>query len=137
MVRWSTTVRPTIEPRPRFGRIAAQDASRHPRSGAIVRGNTVRWTIVDTGPLQDLLRISRHADDDQRIETGCRSDGERLITFSTSAVAVCRSSASCGLVEQPHVLDGDHGLVGEGLQQLDVDALKTGRASFCWWRSRR
>ena len=24
------------------------------------------------------------------------------------------------LVEQPHVLDGDHGLVGEGLQQLDV-----------------
>src|SRR5262249_42092719 len=25
-----------------------------------------------------------------------------------------------GLVEQTHVLDGDHGLVGEGLQQLDV-----------------
>ena len=25
-----------------------------------------------------------------------------------------------GLVEQPRVLDGDHGLVGEGLQQLNV-----------------
>ena len=25
-----------------------------------------------------------------------------------------------GLVEQPRVLDGDHGLVGKGLQQLDM-----------------
>jgi hypothetical protein len=24
------------------------------------------------------------------------------------------------LLEQPHVLDGDHGLVGEGLEQRDV-----------------
>ena len=24
------------------------------------------------------------------------------------------------LVEQPHVLDGDHGLIGKGLQQFDV-----------------
>ena len=52
--------------------------------------------------------------------TGCTSDGEMAITFSTSAVAVCRSSASCGLVEQPCVLDRDHGLVGERPQQLDV-----------------
>ena len=35
----------------------------------------------------------------------------------------------CDLVEQPHILDGDHGLVGEGLQQLRPDALKTGRGS--------
>ena len=42
------------------------------------------------------------------------------MTFRMSAVAVCRSSASLRLVEQPHVLDRDHGLVGEGLQQLDV-----------------
>ena len=41
------------------------------------------------------------------------------MTLSTSAVAVCRSSASLRLVEQPHVLDGDHGLVGEGLRQRD------------------
>ena len=42
------------------------------------------------------------------------------MTFRMSAVAVCRSSASLRLVEQPRILDGDHGLVGEGLQQLDV-----------------
>ena len=32
--------------------------------------------------------------------TGCTSDGELAITFRISAVAVCRSSASLGLVEQ-------------------------------------
>ena len=42
------------------------------------------------------------------------------MTFRMSAVAVCRSSASLRLVEQPGVLDRDHGLVGEGLQQLDM-----------------
>ena len=49
------------------------------------------------------------------------------MTLSTSAVAVCccsdsvRSSVRClHLVEQPHVLDRDHGLVGEGLHQLDL-----------------
>ena len=49
------------------------------------------------------------------------------MTFSTSAVAVCCCSASLSsrgarlhLLEQPHILDGDHRLVGEGLQQLDL-----------------
>ena len=49
------------------------------------------------------------------------------MTLSTSAVAVCccsdsRSSsrARLHLVEQPHVLDRDHRLVGEGLDQLDL-----------------
>ena len=49
------------------------------------------------------------------------------MTLSTSAVAVCccsdslRSSVRClHLVEQPRILDGDDGLVGEGLQQFDV-----------------
>ena len=41
-----------------------------------------------------------------------------------SAVAVCRSSASLRLVEQPHILDRDHGLVGEGLQQRDLFVVK-------------
>ena len=46
------------------------------------------------------------------------------MTRSTSAVAVCCSSASvtCAvallqLLEQPGVLDGDDGLIGERLQQ--------------------
>jgi hypothetical protein len=45
--------------------------------------------------------------------TGCTSVGDSLITFSTSVVAVCRSSASFVLVEKPDVLDRDHRLVGE------------------------
>ncbi len=44
--------------------------------------------------------------------TGCTSVGDWLITRRISAVAVCCSRAS--------VLDRDHGLVGEGLQQLDL-----------------
>ena len=49
------------------------------------------------------------------------------MTLSTSAVAVCCSSASreiavprLHLLEQPHVLDGDHSLIGEGLHELDL-----------------
>ena len=49
------------------------------------------------------------------------------MTRSTSAVAVCCSSASrqlavalLQLLEQPGVLDGDDGLVRERLQQRDL-----------------
>ena len=54
--------------------------------------------------------------------TGSSSPGELEMTFSTSLVAVCCSSDSveivgalAQLVEQPRVLDGDHGLRGEVL----------------------
>ncbi len=59
--------------------------------------------------------------------TGSSSPGELLMTFSTSEVAVCCSSASleivralAQLVEQPRVLDGDDRLIGEILHQLDL-----------------
>ena len=59
--------------------------------------------------------------------TGWRSNVERLITFSTRPVAVCCSSAIRQLAvpclelrEQPHVLDRDDRLVGEGLEQLHL-----------------
>ena len=59
--------------------------------------------------------------------TGCSSVGERLMTSSTSLVAVWYSSDSLQLarprlhlVEQPHVLDRDDGLVGEGRDELDL-----------------
>ena len=58
--------------------------------------------------------------------TGSSSPGELLMTCSTSEVAVCCSSDSADrgallhVVEQPHVLDRDHGLVGEGGDQLDL-----------------
>ena len=49
------------------------------------------------------------------------------MTLSTSAVAVCCCSdflevarLRLHLVEQPRILDRDHGLVGEGLDQLDL-----------------
>ncbi len=49
------------------------------------------------------------------------------MTLSTSDVAVCCSSdslrssrARLHLVEQAHVLDRDHGLVGESRYQLDL-----------------
>ena len=37
-----------------------------------------------------------------------------------SLAASAAARASCGLLEQPRVLDRDHGLVGEGLQQRDL-----------------
>ena len=44
------------------------------------------------------------------------------MTFSTSAVAVCCCSDStvAQLVEQPRILDGDDGLGGEVLHELDL-----------------
>ena len=55
------------------------------------------------------------------------SDGERLMTLSTSLVAVWYSSDSCSsrgprldLLEQADVVDGDHGLVGEGGDEIDL-----------------
>ena len=53
-------------------------------------------------------------------KTGARSPGERLITSKTSAVAVCCSSASRCLGHQPRILDRDHRLSGEALQQRDL-----------------
>ena len=42
------------------------------------------------------------------------------MTLSTSAVAVCCSSDCAQFVEQPRVLDGDDGLGGKVLNQLDL-----------------
>ena len=59
--------------------------------------------------------------------TGCTSVGELDMTPKISLVAVCWSNdslrsrrARLHLLEQPRVLDGDDGLVGERLQKLDV-----------------
>ncbi len=53
-------------------------------------------------------------------KTGCTSVGELLITRRISLVAVRSRFTSLQLVEQPHVLDRDHRLVGEGLEQRDL-----------------
>ena len=66
--------------------------------------------------------------------TVCRSNAERLITFSTSAVAVCMlqrlgevARARLHLVEQARVLDRDDGLVGEGLDEFDFPVAESDR----------
>ena len=68
-------------------------------------------------------------------KTASSSPGEREMTLKTSEVAVCCSSASvssrvraCYLLEQAGVLDGDDGLVGESLQQLNLFACERSRA---------
>ena len=60
-------------------------------------------------------------------KAGCKSVGELLMTSRISEVAVCCCSdfgeivgALAQLVEQPRVLDGDDGLRGEVLHQLDL-----------------
>src|SRR5215207_3047062 len=58
--------------------------------------------------------------------TGCNWVGDRLITLRTSPVAVWYSSASLSsrvrlqFVEQTHVFDRNHRLVGKGRGQLDL-----------------
>ena len=51
--------------------------------------------------------------------TSCKSNVDRLIVLSTSAVALLLQRLT-QFVEQPGVLDGDNRLGGEVLQQLDL-----------------
>ena len=48
------------------------------------------------------------------------SVGELAMTPKISLVAVCCSNDSLEFVEQPHVLNSDHRLIGEGFEQLDL-----------------
>src|SRR5262245_52850818 len=57
------------------------------------------------------IRVSR---------TGWRSKVERLMIFSTSAVAVCCCSDFAQLVEQADVFDGDNDLIGKARQERDL-----------------
>ena len=71
-----------------------------------------------------LHRTARAAFSATTSSTGWISVGELAITPKISLVAVCCSSLAIRvellILEQPHVLDGDHGLVGEGFKQLDL-----------------
>src|SRR6266404_5142160 len=70
---------------------------------------------------------NRAADSLSVSSTFCRSNVERLITFSTSALAVCcrkdspgSSVRSCNSLKQPRILDGNNRLLGEVAEQLDL-----------------
>ena len=77
-------------------------------------------------------RVSRAARSAMMSNTGCTSVGDSLITFSTSAVAVCRSQRLLRFVEQPRVLDRDHRLVGERLRNSASSLSPNGRGG---WRN--
>ena len=59
--------------------------------------------------------------------TGCRLFGDRLMTFediACSSLILERfgkiASLGLNLLEESHIADGDHGLVGKGLEQGDL-----------------
>ena len=60
--------------------------------------------------------------------TGARLPGDALITRSTSAVAVCCSSASRCLCQQARILHGDHCLCSE-LSSSAISFSENGRTS--------
>ena len=69
------------------------------------------WLHASTMVLSTTLKIERRAADDAQAPRSLRS-GTR---------AICELvRARLHLLEQPRVLDGDHGLVGEGLDQFDL-----------------
>ena len=82
----------------------------------------VRRETIVLAVAQDDLRIARRrrsctAALATAVSTGVTSVGDWEMTRRISAVAVCCSSAFAQLGEQPHVLDGDHRLGGEGLNE--------------------
>ena len=67
--------------------------------------------------------------------TGCMSVGDWLITLQDLARRRLLLERLLGLVEQAHVLDRDHRLVGEGLEQRDLLVRKwPGSAGRRRWR---
>ena len=70
--------------------------------------------------LRRLRRTSRAALSAMASSTGWISVGELAMTPKISLVAVCCSKRLFEFLEQPHVLDGDHRLVGEGFEQFDL-----------------
>jgi hypothetical protein len=90
---------------------------------------TVRWKMETSEASHRRAALSTMVS-----STGWMSVGEREMMPRISPVAVCCASASVSsrsglqLREEPHVLDGDHRLVGEGLSSATCLALK-GRTS--------
>ena len=69
-----------------------------------------RRGALDDG-VEDRLHIRRRAADDAEHLGRCRLMLQRLAQFCVALLE---------FFEQPHVLDGDHGLVGEGFEKSDL-----------------
>ena len=80
-----------------------------------------RWTAVENPPIRRLALCAIASN------TGCTSDGEDGDDLQDVGGGGLPLQRFARLVEQPRILDGDHGLIGEGLQQLDMVAARTRR----------
>ena len=119
---WTNASPPTMRPMRRQAgwpvriRAGIPHTRRQPRD-AQPRGNARRHRSKGC---RTRRRTSRIAFSSIASNTGARLPGEALMTCNTSAVAVCCSSASRCLGDQPRVLHRDHRLGGEILQQRDL-----------------
>ena len=89
-----------------------------PRNHSVPLAESQHHVIDPTNPrgalddgVEDRLHVRRRAADDAEHLGRCRLMLQRLAQFRV---------ALAEFLEQPHVLDGDHGLVGEGFKQLDL-----------------
>ena len=112
-------------PLPRRDRIAAANAAIARRSSA--RSATTRndrpRRIGDIPPRRSLSRLHARDDVEDRLDVGRRrSDHAAGSRRSRSAAPAPRSGRGCAaqLLEQAGVLDRDHSLIGERLQQRDL-----------------
>ena len=80
---------------------------------------------------------SRAADLDQRIEHGLQIEGRAADDLEHVGGGGLLLQRFAQLVEQPRVLDGDDGLVGEGGDQLDLLVGEGPHGSARQMRSRR
>ena len=119
-----TSARPSTRRRQRAAGPAVSGPVPHvlgERSGSPAHGCETEMLAVDRcRAMPNAAPHSRIAFSSIASNTGARSPGEELMTCNTSAVAVCCSSASRCLGDQPRVLHRDHRLRGEVLQQRDL-----------------
>ena len=89
-----------------------------PRNHSVPLAESQHHVIDPTNPggalddgVEDRLHVRRRAADDAEHLGRCRLMLQRLAQFCVALL---------DLLEQPHVLDGDHGLIGEGFEQRDL-----------------
>ena len=131
--RQGTWIDPAFEGRPpRDGSAPEPNRVPPPQLGVLGRATVARRPLEQFAVEPIDVAVLGTAQPDRTLDQGLqdRLDVDRwssLISFKTSLVAVCCSSASVrsrfrasSSREQPHVLDGDDGLVGEGLEERDL-----------------
>ena len=125
-IRWSSTARPAAVSRA-AGRGNMRRTESTPARSAPCTDPMVSCPASRSKTALSVASHRRRALPPIVSKTGCASVVEPLMTRRISLVAVCCSRASVSARfrvsssgEQPHVLDGDHRLVGERLEERDL-----------------